>query len=265
MTKAFYQYIHKDGPIVYGECLLSKAEHYSGGYYTGLAPEPRFDRVLKIARRVQGKQLLDIGCGDGCFTVLLGEALHSSEAAAIEVSAQAVLEARKRGIKAVRLDIDEQDLPFSPEYFDFIYCGEIIEHLFNPDHLLAEVYRVLKGQGTAVFTTPNLAGWANRLALLLGYQPYPTAVSPSHEGTGKLILRGGEGQWGHIRVFTLRALTELLSIHHFKIVSLSGCPVSVKSSSSRGLASLIVNMDHLISVLPGLSSRVIAVVEKEIR
>jgi len=161
------------------------------------------------------------------------------------------------------LDIDEKSFPFDDAYFDVVYCGEIIEHLFNPDHLLAEVYRVLKPQGIGIITTPNLAGWPSRLALLLGYQPYPTAVSPEHEGTGKLLVKGYEGQWGHIRVFTARALEELLRIHHFKTLRLIGCPVTVSSCSSGRLSGILRVVDRVMSKFPSLSARIIAVVGKE--
>jgi methionine biosynthesis protein MetW len=242
---------------------MKKGQFYAKGYYAGLAPEPRFKEILQICNRLKGERLLDIGCGDGAFTVLLKEALNAKEAVGVEVAPEAIDTANARGINAIQLDIDEAPLPFGDAYFDVIYCGEVIEHLFNPDHLLEEIHRVLKPEGTCVITTPNLAGWPNRLALLLGYQPYPTAVSPKHEGVGKLLIRGSEGQWGHIRVFTARALKELLRLHHFKIKALVGCPVLVSTSQSRVLTSLTGLVDKMMSQIPSLSTRIIAVLEKE--
>ncbi len=242
---------------------MRKGEFYSRGYYAGLAPEPRFKKVLGILGKLKGERLLDIGCGDGTFTVLLKEALGAREVVGVEVALEAIGAIERKGIKAYQLDIDENPLPFDDAYFDVVYCGEIIEHLFNPDHLLAEVYRVLKPEGTCVITTPNLAGWPNRLALLLGYQPYPTAVSPEHESAGKLLIRSYEGQWGHIRVFTTLSLQELLQIHHFRIVRLIGCPVAVNTSLSKVLSGLIGVVDKIMSKIPSLSTRIIAVVGKE--
>ncbi len=241
---------------------MGKSEFYSKWYYAGLASEPRFSKVLEIAAELGGEHFLDIGCGDGSFTVLLKEALKAREAIGIEIAPEAIAALEKKGIKAYQLDIDEQAFPFADDYFDVVYCGEIIEHLFNPDHLLKEVHRILKPGGKCIITTPNLAGWPNRLALLLGYQPFATSVSPEHEGAGKLIMKGDEGQWGHIRVFTTRALKELLKIHKFKIIRLIGCPVSVNTSSSRLLMGCIKAIDKAMSVFPSLSSRVIVVVEK---
>ena len=241
---------------------MGKSDFYSKGYYAGLVSEPRFRKVLQIATRLGGRYFLDIGCGDASFTLLLKQGLKADEAFGIEISAEAVGILNGKGIKAYQLDIDEQTFPFTNDYFDLVYCGEIIEHLFNPDHLLDEVQRILKPGGKCIITTPNLAGWPNRLSLLLGYQPFATSVSPEHEEAGKLILKGDEGQWGHIRVFTIRALKELLKIHAFKILSIAGCPVTVNSSSSKLFVSSIKTIDKLMSVFPSLASRVIVVVEK---
>jgi methionine biosynthesis protein MetW len=241
---------------------LIKGEFYSKGYYAGLAPEPRFRKVLEIAGKLGGKKLLDIGCGDGTYTLVLKDLLKTEETVGIEISPEAVGLAKEKGIKAYQLDIDEEKLPFEDASFDIIYCGEIIEHVFNPDRLLEEIRRTLKPGGRCIITTPNLAGWSNRLALLLGYQPFATSVSPEHEGAGKLMLKGDEGQWGHIRVFTMRALKELLKIHSLKILSVAGCTVSINTTSSGLLMGCIKAMDKVMSVFPSLASRVIVVVEK---
>ena len=241
---------------------MGKSEFYSKGYYAGLAPEPRFSKVLEIAAKLGGKKLLDIGCGDGTYTLVLKDLLKTEETVGIEISPEAVGLAKEKGIKAYQLDIDEEKLPFEDASFDIIYCGEIIEHVFNPDHLLEEIRRTLKPGGRCIITTPNLAGWPNRLSLLLGYQPFATSVSPEHEGAGKLLMKGAEGQWGHIRVFTLKALKELVQIHSLKILQTAGCPVTINTASSRILTGGIKTIDKMMSVFPSLASRMIVVVEK---
>ena len=242
--------------------MTIKERYYAQGYYKGLAPEPRFEKILEIFREVKGERLLDIGCGDGSFTAQIKEAIEAKEAFGIEIAPAAVAFARKIGLNVRQLDIDEANFPFNDDYFDVIYCGEIIEHLFDPDHLLSEIHRTLKPAGICIITTPNLAGWPNRLALLLGYQPYPTAVSPTNEAVGKLLLRNPEGQWGHIRVFTLKAIKGLLRIHGFKIKQVKGCEVTVKTplGLSFGFIRLI---DRLMSKFPSLATRIIVVVEKQ--
>jgi len=243
---------------------MDKGEFYDKGYYAGLAAEPRFKTILKIAGRMkpQVESLLDVGCGDGSFTVLIKQATEAKEAVGIEIAKEAVIAAQHKGIKAIQLDIDTNQFPFNDGSFDLVYCGEIIEHLFNPDHLLREVHRVLKPGGIALISTPNLAGWPNRLALLLGYQPYPTAVSPEHEHIGKLLARGYEGQWGHIRVFTAKALKEELQLHDFEIMHMLGCPVLITSQLPPIIGRFAANIDKVMSMFPPLATRLIVVVKK---
>ena len=49
-------------------------------------------------------------------------------------------------------------LPFPDNYFDNIYCSQVVEHLYKYDliFLIEECYRVLKKGGTARFLTPDL-------------------------------------------------------------------------------------------------------------
>ncbi|HXX59231.1 MAG TPA: class I SAM-dependent methyltransferase [Dehalococcoidales bacterium] len=241
---------------------MSRPGFYEKWFYSGLAREPRFEKVLAIAREKHGQHLLDIGCGDGSFTVLLKDALQAAEATGIDISQEAVASAAEHGINAQVMDVDEAALPFADSCFDVIYCGEVIEHVFDTDHLLGEMRRVLKPSGYGIITTPNLSSWANRLALLFGYQPFASSVSPWHEGAGKLMMRGDEGQWGHIRVFTCRALKELVQINGFEIERLEGCRVTAKTARFLTLNNIANSLDGGFSRVAALSSRIVLVVKK---
>lgn len=240
--------------------MTGRERLYAQRVNVGGAEEERIRACLKLFRGMRGEQFLDIGCADGAITVLLAESVGAKEAFGVDIATEAVAAARERGVKAFCVDVDSQDLPFEDDQLDVVYCGEIIEHVFDPDHLLGEVKRVLKPGGRCVLTTPNLGGWPNRLALLLGRQPYPMAVSPKHEGAGKLLLKGEEGQWGHIRVFTLTALKELVRLHGFRIHTVKGCPVTLKSRHK--LAPLARFLDRSLARFPGLANRVILVLGK---
>ena len=83
---------------------------------------------------------------------MLKEACKAKEVYGIEISEKGAEMARKRGVKCYQLDVDEEDFPFEDNYFDAITAFEIIEHLFDPDHFLEEVYRVLKPNGIFVLS-----------------------------------------------------------------------------------------------------------------
>ncbi|MBI1884957.1 MAG: class I SAM-dependent methyltransferase [Chloroflexi bacterium] len=237
-----------------------KGRYYAERYNYGCPREERILRSIRLFRSLRGERLLDVGCGDGAVTVALKEAMNARQAFGVEIAPEGAAAARARGVEALQLDIDGHDLPFEDDFFDAAYCGEIIEHLFDTDHLLAEVRRVLKPGGVCVLTTPNLAGWANRTALLLGFQPYPMAVSPRHEAAGKLLASDQEGQWGHVRVFTLRALRELITQASLPIESVQGCPVTI--NTRHWLVPLIRAVDGVLARWPSLANRVMVVMRK---
>jgi 2-polyprenyl-3-methyl-5-hydroxy-6-metoxy-1,4-benzoquinol methylase len=98
---------------------------------------------------------------------------------------------------------------------------EVIEHLMNPDHALEEAYRLLRPGGLFVLTTPNLAWWVNRLVLLTGYQPYWSEVSIKYN-VDKFFRNLNKPLSGHLRLYTLKALRELLQLYKFKVIKIKG-------------------------------------------
>ncbi|MCL0089688.1 methyltransferase domain-containing protein, partial [Dehalococcoidia bacterium] len=181
-------------------------------------------RVLEIFSKYKFDRILDVGCGDGNFSILLKDASNAKEVYGIEISEKGVESARRNGVKALQLDIDEDDFPFEDDYFDAIFAGEVIEHLWDPDHLFDELYRTLRRGGLCVITTPNLASIHNRIALLFGFQPWTISVSLRH-AVGHLyeVREGDHIPWAdHIRGFTYRALIQLLRIHKLRVIKVKG-------------------------------------------
>jgi ubiquinone/menaquinone biosynthesis C-methylase UbiE len=181
--------------------------------------DPRKRKILELIEQYPGGNLLDIGCGDGSFTVLLGQKTLFN-LYGIDISPIAVESARTKGIKAILYNV-EDGIPFENSSFDCIFCGELIEHIFDTDALLDEIYRVLKPRGIFILTTPNLASWFDRVALFCGYQPACCEVSLNMPGT--LIYNAKKDKpAGHIRAFTLRALKELVIFHGFTVERILG-------------------------------------------
>jgi ubiquinone/menaquinone biosynthesis C-methylase UbiE len=151
--------------------------------------DDRTRKVLKIASKYRDVQkFLDIGCGAVDFTILLNNALLAREVYDIDISIETCIHARAKGIQAFCLDLDEvKTLPFENEYFDAIFCGEVIEYLTDPDNRLNEIHRILKRGGIAVMTTPNLGACYNRIILLFGFQPHLFPASPRNTEVGQFF------------------------------------------------------------------------------
>lgn len=210
----------------------------------------RAKKIKKFLKNYQGKKLLDIGCGTGSFTLEMKE--FAEELYGIDISQKAIQLAKEKGIKAFQMDIDEENLPFENNFFDIIFCGEVLEHVFDSDHLLEEIYRVLKPTGVAVITTPNLASYLNRFVLLFGFQPYLTGTGFKY-GTGKLLSKN---PCPHLRLFTYESLKELLKLYGFNI----------KKSWGEGFPGLpfpLAFLDNLLSKIPSLAIQLVFLVEKK--
>ena len=189
----------------------------------------RITKVIKLLEQEsKGGRLLDLGCCEGSMTVILRDAVLASETYGVDLIKERVEESAQKGIKAIQLDLDTIDkLPYADKYFDIIYCGELLEHLNNPDNLLSEIYRVLKLDGTAVLSTPNLAAWFERLSILFGFQPISYCTSFRYTlikgimPSNKLEIFS-EPIVDHIRVMTTRTFKMMLLAHHFKIKHIMG-------------------------------------------
>jgi SAM-dependent methyltransferase len=223
--------------------------------------------LLGSLKNFTPKTMLDLGCGDGSLSKSLMDKLGLVSACGVDILPSSITLTIK-GLNFTRCDFNREKLPFGDSEFDFIHLGDVLEHLFYPDRILDEIHRVLSSSGLCIITIPNLAAWPSRIALLLGYYPYQMSLSPDNQGVGKLWLKSSfTGQWGHIRVPTLRALTSLLRIHDFDIVRVKGLyqgsPEKCLDTRLSILPSMIGILDKFISnTWPSLAPGIAVIVRK---
>lgn len=181
--------------------------------------DPRLARIIDIVTRLRPQSTLDIGCGRG---FLLGElADHGLQ----NLTGMDVYD----DVPTHRWDYAQGDvtegLPFEDSSFYCVIAGEIIEHVPNPDELLREIRRVLTPGGLLVLSTPNIVSWANRVLVPLGVQPLGTETSSEIAlGRRHRILGQGNQVQGHLKVFTSRALSEILERYGYTILHREGVP-----------------------------------------
>ncbi len=205
------------------------------------------DLIAKNAVGGNKGKILDIGCGTGRFIAKFKEVY---EVFGVDVSRMAIQRTSEAGINVHRIDVSIEKLPYAKRTFDVIHMGDVVEHLVNPDFAIKEARRVLKQDGSLVLSTPNLASWYNRILLLLGIQPIFSEVS-----TEKIFGRPGTEVVGHLRLFTLKALTDFLIYNGFKIVKVVGTPY-------HGLPKALKKIDEVLAKITSLSSILIVVGEK---
>ena len=118
----------------------------------------------------QARRLLDVGCWDGETTQHYAETLGCA-ACGIEVFADQAARARARGIEVAELDLERDRFPWPDGSIDVVVVNQVFEHLKNIWLPMSECWRVLRRDGLAVLSVPNLASLHNRALLLLGRQP----------------------------------------------------------------------------------------------
>jgi methionine biosynthesis protein MetW len=152
---------------------------------------------------IKNENILDLASGNS----IVGEYLIKNfkcHVIAMDLSAAALSDAKRRGLETKKGDI-EKILSFKSNTFDMVFWGDNIEHVYYPEKILSEIYRVLKHNGRIILSTPNQAYWRHRVYTFV---------------TGKLPKTEGEDNkpwaWTHIRFFTRSILKELLIKTGFK-------------------------------------------------
>ena len=107
---------------------------------------------------LQGKRILDIGCGGGILSESL--ALEGATVVGIDL-AEAGLEVAKLHLLESGLDIDykfisaEELVESEQESFDVIACLEMLEHVPDPSLVIEACSKLVKSNGRVFFSTIN--------------------------------------------------------------------------------------------------------------
>ncbi|URA10912.1 class I SAM-dependent methyltransferase [Thermospira aquatica] len=166
--------------------------------------------VEKNKRDVEVK-LLDVGCGPGHLATFLSP-LKNLTLYGCDISEKSLALAKEKGMNTVKCNLWET-LPFPDGFFDIVVATEVIEHIYDTEHFIREIKRILKEDGLLVITTPNVASLGRRIMLLLGINPVL-----------EYKLSGGAG---HIRYFTFKDLRSFLIENGFRIVKMETDAINI--------------------------------------
>ncbi len=163
-------------------------------------PRPHGSQEKLVALLGRPRRVLDVGCSTG----YLARRIQSRGATVVglEIDERAAEQAR-RFCEAVHVgDVETMELPFEPASFDGVVCGDIIEHLRDPQRFLSRLRPLLTPDGRLVLSTPNIANWSVRIGLLFGRFRYT--------------------EWGildraHTHLFTRKTLEECLEAAGYRM------------------------------------------------
>lgn len=153
-------------------------------------------------------RVLDVGCGNGFWSGAFAK--QGCTVVGIDASPTGIAIGRAEypGVRFEVLDITAALLDaLDEEPFDLIVSTEVIEHLYSPHTWATGCLRALRPGGTLILSTPY-HGWLKNVALA---------------ATGKLdrhldAMREG----GHIKFFSRRVATQLLSAAGFENIRFAG-------------------------------------------
>jgi 2-polyprenyl-3-methyl-5-hydroxy-6-metoxy-1,4-benzoquinol methylase len=154
-------------------CLVSKAERYGSEGRIDMAriisaertsanaasEKPIRERQMAAYRKalefIEGRRLLEIGCGEGIGTSIL--AGTAASVLAIDYSDEALGFAREKygadNIEFRKMRVPPMDIPDAS--IEAVVCFQMIEHLEEPEELVSEIGRALRADGVCLLATVN--------------------------------------------------------------------------------------------------------------
>ncbi len=167
-----------------------------------------------IRHSAPGESILDIGMGYGFYDMLLARH-YDRVVRGLELAENIPVYsglARDMGVEVIEGGLTEQGLPLPDASVDFVILSEVLEHLrIGPVLALREIGRVLRPGGHLLVTTPNIARLINVIHLLAGQNIIERLPD---EGAD---LDHITDAWQHIREYTMRELTSLLTRSGFDV------------------------------------------------
>ena len=183
--------------------------------------------IFSLLKKNKKAKFLDLGCDDGKLTLKLAARIATKDIYGVEIVDERIKAAQKEGIMVKKFDLN-QKFDFEDNFFDIIHANQVIEHLYNSDNFVSEIYRVLKPGAYAIISTENASSWCNIFASLMGWQIFSlTNFSSRKQGIGNPLALHRDDKvklksWNHIRIYNIRGLKEYFKVFGFRVSKIKG-------------------------------------------
>jgi methionine biosynthesis protein MetW len=209
-------------------------------------PDPlRYSAATRVAgeatgmicdRVPTGSRVLDVGCGTGSISSLIHRECEA-KVVGIEPDPVRAAASAKLGIET-HCGLLDRSLSEKLGWFDVVLFADVIEHVQDPVALLEIGVSLLKPDGLVIVSTPNIAHWSIRTALLAGrfdYQPY------------------GIMDATHLRWFTNLTIRRVFAASGLRVVSHDWTSGAWMDCYSGVIGSLVAQrLRRLVRLAPGL-------------
>jgi 2-polyprenyl-3-methyl-5-hydroxy-6-metoxy-1,4-benzoquinol methylase len=192
-------------------------EYYSFTSYSDVEDLKRLNFIVSQVESLgkKGAKVIDIGCGNGNISLALGSLGY--DVYGVDIDANSIANARQKNtFKQVKFDVLDVSLLQLGEKFDVVVCSEVLEHLEQPDKMVATIAGILDTNGLFVATVPN--GFGPREVLITRPMQWLTARKLDKGITAfkKLLgynattLQSSNEDLTHIHFFTFSALQKMM-------------------------------------------------------
>lgn len=151
--------------------------------------------VFDLARLEPGNRVLDIGCGDGNYTIAAVE--RTGVAVGLDRARPMLAAARQRlrGVEGLAwVEGDAEKLPFKDAIFDVVLIVTVLCFAHEPGRVLREAFRVLRSGGRVVLgELGRYSVWAveRRIRGLLGSKTWRATRFFSPSQLSRLVVDAG--------------------------------------------------------------------------
>jgi 2-polyprenyl-3-methyl-5-hydroxy-6-metoxy-1,4-benzoquinol methylase len=192
--------------------------------------------IINETARFVGKRLprdihiLDVGCGVGELAGLLANLGY--RVLGIDIHKPSIEEARKRNpFNNISFQCQDAANLNLEDKFDVVVASEVLEHLKEPEKLIAKVNALLKANGLLIITLPN--GYGPRELINRIYQRYllNSFIHRLLRGIRQRLIKDqewashpeksitlGSNEFPHIQFFNFERLKDILQSKNFRII-----------------------------------------------
>lgn len=201
-------------------------------YYSGI----RTELIEKIQEEPDACfSVLEIGCGCGTTLSHIKWKYPNARVCGVELSEQAAA-LGKHMADIIVGDVETLELPYGEQTFDYIICGDVLEHLRDPEKVVAQLKRYLCANGKLIACIPNLANI--------------TVITPLLHGTFE-YKDAGLLDRTHIHFFTKKSIEKMFLANGYRITEW----IPQKGGEAADLVQGDDALIQLIYQLPGIASQ----------
>ena len=165
----------------------------------------RYDILNFIRSSKNDIRVLEVGCGCGSTLQMIKNVYKNAEVYGIEINDNSARVAKM--VADVRNEnIENADLSYDENNFDYIIFGDVLEHLYNPQRVLLNMKKYLKSDGYIISSIPNVMHYSVIADLINGNWSYKDA---------------GILDRTHVRFFTLNEIKKMFNSAGLEIVDVS--------------------------------------------